>query len=123
MTAPLPDFLGLGTQKGGTTTLHRLLEQHPDVYLPACKEVHFFDQNHDAGEGWYRNHFADAEPNQTCEEITPSYLFHSDVPGRIHNLLPKARLVVLLRIRWNARSPSCFTPANEALKPWSQPMP
>ena len=53
MAAPLPEFLGLGTQKGGTTTLHRLLEQHPDVYLPACKEVHFFDQNHDEGEGWY----------------------------------------------------------------------
>ncbi|WP_186587191.1 sulfotransferase [Synechococcus sp. A15-28] len=97
MAAPLPEFLGLGTQKGGTTTLHRLLEQHPDVYLPACKEVHFFDQNHDAGEGWYRGHFTNAEPHQTCGEITPFYLFHPDVPGRIHNLLPKARLVVLLR--------------------------
>ena len=97
MAAPLPEFLGLGTQKGGTTTLHRLLEQHPDVYLPACKEVHFFDQNHDEGEGWYRNHFANAEPHQRCGEITPFYLFHPDVPGRIHNLLPKARLIVLLR--------------------------
>ena len=97
MAAPLPEFLGLGTQKGGTTTLHRLLEQHPDVYLPACKEVHFFDQNHDEGEGWYRNHFANAEPHQRCGEITPFYLFHPDVPGRIHNLLPKARMVVLLR--------------------------
>ena len=97
MAAPLPEFLGLGTQKGGTTTLHRLLEQHPDVYLPACKEVHFFDLNYDAGEGWYRNHFTDAKPHQTCGEITPFYLFHPDVPGRIHNLLPKARMVVLLR--------------------------
>ena len=97
MAAPLPEFLGLGTQKGGTTTLHRLLEQHPDVYLPACKEVHFFDQNHDAGEGWYRNHFANAKAHQTSGEITPFYLFHPDVPGRIHNLLPTARMVVLLR--------------------------
>ena len=97
MAARLPEFLGLGTQKGGTTTLHRLLGQHPDVYLPACKEVHFFDLNYDAGEGWYRNHFANAKPHQTCGEITPFYLFHPDVPGRIHNLLPKARMVVLLR--------------------------
>ena len=74
-----------------------MLEQHPDVYLPACKEVHFFDQNHDAGEGWYRNNFANAEAHQTCGEITPFYLFHPDVPGRIHNLLPTARMVVLLR--------------------------
>ena len=97
MAPPLPDFLGLGTQKGGTTTLHRLLEAHSNVFLPACKEVHFFDQNHGAGEGWYRKHFADALPHQLCGEITPFYLFHPDVPGRIHNLLPKARMVVLLR--------------------------
>ena len=97
MAAPLPEFLGLGTQKGGTTTLHRLLEQHPDVYLPACKEVHFFDLTYDAGEGWYRNHFADAKPHQTCGEITPFYLFHPDVPGRIYQHIPNARLIVLLR--------------------------
>ena len=97
MAAPLPDFLGLGTQKGGTTTLHRLLGEHPEVFLPACKEVHFFDQNHGAGEAWYRNHFANAQAHQVCGEITPFYLFHPEVPGRIHTLLPKARMVVLLR--------------------------
>ena len=41
MAAPLPEFLGLGTQKGGTTTLHRLLEQHPDVYLPRLQGSSF----------------------------------------------------------------------------------
>ena len=97
MTAPLPDFLGLGTQKGGTTTLHRVLGQHPDVFLPACKEVHFFDQNHAAGEAWYCNHFTNAQAHQICGEITPFYLFHPEVPARIHKLLPQARMVVLLR--------------------------
>ena len=97
MAAPLPDFLGLGTQKGGTTTLHRLLGEHPEVFLPACKEVHFFDQNYSEGEAWYRNHFTNAQPQQVCGEITPFYLFHPAVPGRIHALLPKVRMVVLLR--------------------------
>ena len=97
MAAPLPDFLGLGTQKGGTTTLHRLLGEHPNIYLPACKEVHFFDQNYGAGEGWYREHFQGAQPSQRCGDITPFYLFHPDVPRRIHQQLPKARLIVLLR--------------------------
>ena len=97
MAAPLPDFLCLGTQKGGTTTLHRLLGQHPEVYLPACKEVHFFDQNYSAGEDWYREHFQGAQPAQRCGDITPFYLFHPDVPGRIHQHLPNARLIVLLR--------------------------
>ena len=97
MAAPLPDFLCLGTQKGGTTTLHRLLVQHPEVYLPACKEVHFFDQNYSAGEDWYREHFQGSQSAQRCGDITPFYLFHPDVPERIHQLLPKARLIVLLR--------------------------
>jgi len=97
MAPPLPDFLGLGTQKGGTTTLHRLLGEHPDVFLPACKEVHFFDQNYGAGEAWYRNHFTNARPQQVCGEITPFYLFHPDVPARIRALLPRAKMIVLLR--------------------------
>ena len=75
----------------------RSASQSPDVYLPACKEVHFFDQNHDAGQDWYQNHFANALPDQVCGEITPFYLFHPDVPGRIHQHLPNARLIVLLR--------------------------
>ena len=39
---PLPHFLGLGTKKGGSTSLQRLLAQHPQVFLPSCKEVHYF---------------------------------------------------------------------------------
>ena len=97
MAAPLPDFLGLGTQKGGTTTLHRLLGKHPDVFLPACKEVHFFDQNYSAEEAWYREHFQAARADQRCGDITPFYLFHPDVPGRIYQHIPNARLIVLLR--------------------------
>ena len=97
MAAPLPDFLGLGTQKGGTTTLHRLLGKHPDVFLPACKEVHFFDQNYSAGEAWYREHFQAARADQRCGDITPFYLFHPDVPERIYQHIPNARLIVLLR--------------------------
>ena len=97
MAAPLPDFVGLGTQKGGTTTLHRLLGQHPGVYVPARKEIHFFDKNYGAGEHWYREHFQKAQPAQRCGDITPFYLFHPDVPRRIHKHLLNARLIVLLR--------------------------
>ena len=97
MKASLPHFLGLGTQKGGTTTLFQLLRQHPQVYLPTCKEVHYFDLNAEAGESWYRSHFKNATPGQKCGEITPFYLFHPDAPRRIQQLLPDARMIVLLR--------------------------
>ena len=97
MAPPLPDFLGLGTQKGGTTTLHWLLTQHQQVHLPDCKEVQYFTQNYDQGEVWYREHFRGATPQQRCGEITPFYLFHPEAPSRIHTLLPQAKLIVLLR--------------------------
>ena len=93
----LPDFLGLGTQKGGTSTLQALLKTHPRVFLPACKEVHYFSLHADQPTQWYADHYRNAKPLQRCGDITPFYLFHPDAPERIHALLPKARLIVLLR--------------------------
>ncbi len=93
----LPDFLGLGVQKGGTTTLQKLLEQHPGAFLPAAKELHYFSLRFAEGEVWYREQFVPAIAAQRCGEITPYYLFHPEVPARVHALLPHARLIVLLR--------------------------
>lgn len=97
MTGRLPDFLGIGTQKGGTTSLQKLLEQHPDAFLPITKEVHYFTLHYNESEHWYRGHFEEANQEQICGEITPYYLFHPEAPQRIHALIPKARLIVLLR--------------------------
>lgn len=97
MGGRLPEFLVLGVQKGGTTSLQRLLEHHPGVFLPADKELHFFSLHHAAGPDWYRRRFAPAEEDRRCGEITPYYLFHPEAPGRIQRLLPGARLIVLLR--------------------------
>ena len=93
----LPHFLGLGTQKGGTTSLQKLLEQHPGVYLPPCKEVHYFSQHADQPARWYAAHYRDARRGQQRGDITPFYLFHPDVPARIRALLPRPKMIVLLR--------------------------
>lgn len=95
--ARLPDFLTLGTQKGGTTTLHRLLCQHPQVFLPGCKEVHYFSLHSQRGLAWYSDHFKLARADQRCGDITPYYLFHPQAPSRIQAALPNARLLILLR--------------------------
>ena len=97
MAARLPDFLGIGTQKGGTTSLQTLLEQHPGAYLPPAKELHYFSLYTDRGPDWYAEQFAPANPEQCCGEITPYYLFHPQAPARIQALVPEARLIVLLR--------------------------
>lgn len=40
-----PTFIGIGTQKGGTTWLYHQLRQHPDIWMPLNKELHYFDRN------------------------------------------------------------------------------
>lgn len=91
-------FLGLGAQKAGTTTLHGWLEQHPQLFLPSCKEVHYFSLNYQRGWTWYEAHFhSGLDQGLRCGEITPYYLFHPAAPERIAETLPEARLIVLLR--------------------------
>lgn len=93
----MPKFLCIGAQKSGTTTLQLLLDAHPMVFLPKIKEVHYFSLHADAGPRWYANHYTAALPRQACGDITPYYLFHPEAPGRIQALLPRIRLIVLLR--------------------------
>ena len=38
-----PDFLGIGSQKGGTGWLRDHLAPHPSVWLPPMGELHYFD--------------------------------------------------------------------------------
>ncbi|MGD1849381.1 MAG: hypothetical protein ACFCBU_01830, partial [Cyanophyceae cyanobacterium] len=52
-SASIPFFLIIGVQKGGTTSLYRYLQQHPQVHSALTKEIHFFDLNLDKGWGWY----------------------------------------------------------------------
>ena len=92
-----PDFLGIGTQKGGTTYLHGLLQKHPQVYLAHPKELHFFSLHQRRGLKWYSHYFDAATADQRCGEITPYYLFHPLAAERIAALLPNVKLIVLLR--------------------------
>jgi len=94
---PLPDFLIVGAQKAGTTSLQAYLTQHTSVVAPVTKEVHYFDRSYERGTGWYRANFHRVEPGLLTGEATPYYLFHPAVPQRVAELLPEARLLVLLR--------------------------
>ena len=39
-----PDFMVIGAQRSGTTWLHRVLSQHPELWLTPVKELHYFDK-------------------------------------------------------------------------------
>ncbi len=93
----LPDFLIIGAQRCGTTSLARNLSAHPEVYVASQKEVHFFDRHTDRGLTWYREQFAGASEKQIVGEATPEYMYDKDALRRMAETLPDARLVVSLR--------------------------
>jgi len=105
LTAPLrasPDFLIIGAQKGGTTSLYSILSQHPQVDEAWKKEIHYFDLRYRRGWPWYRAHFPARAALQRggrrwSGEATPYYLFHPHVPRRVREDLPDIKLIALLR--------------------------
>lgn len=96
----LPNFLCIGVQKAGTTWLYHILRQHPEIFLPVHKELHYFDieKNYSRGIDWYRQHFVGAEQHRVVGEMTPIYIYYRHVAERIRTLLgDRIRLLIVLR--------------------------
>jgi hypothetical protein len=110
----LPDFFIIGAPKAGTTALHAALTPHPQLYLSPVKEPKFFlcdgpppthggpGDAHSYREWIWQRHvyerlFGDAPPGTLGGESTPFYLSDFDGHRRIHEVVPDARLIVILR--------------------------
>lgn len=115
---PNPDFLLIGTKRGGTTSLYYDLLKLPQVItlfpsakrLPKANEtkgIHYFDTNYRRGERWYRSHLPSRWARRRAEaklgkrvvvgEASPYYLFHPRAAERAAQLVPDAKVLVLLR--------------------------
>jgi hypothetical protein len=93
-----PDFVIIGTQRGGTTSLHAYLSAHPRIVTPATKELHFLTDRHERGPDWYLGQFPSTIPlGAITGEATPYALFHPLAPQRLREIAPDAKLIVLLR--------------------------
>lgn len=103
----LPDFLIIGGQRCGTTSLAAYLREHPAIVPAFTKEVHYFNLNYYKGLGWYRARFA---TRLACDlraraigrrpitgEATADYFTHPGCPARVAATLPHVRLILLLR--------------------------
>jgi hypothetical protein len=110
----LPNFLIVGAAKSGTTSLHYYLQQHPDIYLPAQKELHYFAAEQmlrlTGGPGdrhalshicqtkdEYASSYAKVARQPAVGDISPSYLYFSEVSERIKNELNDPKIIILLR--------------------------
>lgn len=102
----LPDFLIIGAQRSGTSSLYKYLGQHPNIVPSLRKEVDYFSGSHGRGQAWYRSHFPTTlrrkqaarkgEPLLTFE-ATPFYLVDPHAPARAAREIPDARIIAMLR--------------------------
>lgn len=97
----LPDFLIIGNQKCGTSSLHHYLSLHPKVWTPAKKELHYYDYDYDYGLPFYKSFFKKQPKdvnNLLVGEATPEYIFHPYAAERIKETLSSnVKAIVLLR--------------------------
>lgn len=96
----LPDFLVVGAQKSGTTTLFVLLSKHPRIFMPARKEVQFFSSPmlYPKGLDWYAEEFFSACPEgHLAGEVSPQYMYSTEIARRVHDGLPQAKIIAILR--------------------------
>jgi hypothetical protein len=93
------NFLGIGAHKAGTTWLYQMLDMHPQIGLPAGKELHFWDRKWPAGdriEDYESTFSALAKPIKG--EITPAYaILPPSTIAVIYDRYPGLKLIYVLR--------------------------
>ncbi len=113
----LPNFFVIGAQKCGTTALYMALKEHPEINMSSVKEPRYFAfaNNPPNFQGPGSEHFNSNVIRQITDysqlfnqtdnfpargEASPIYL-SSYQPGetarQIHNLIPDARLIAIIR--------------------------
>jgi len=109
MTRCLPQFLVIGTQKGGTSSFHWLLKEgwHQGVQVNnGEKEIHYFswDDNFRKGPLEYQKRFdgsgdrlGECTGDKVRGEVSATYLDYPKAAERAAQLLPGAKIVMLLR--------------------------
>jgi len=93
------DFVCIGAQKAGTTTLHDILNSHPEIYLPTNKEALFFDINerYEKGLGWfYQTFFETYNQEKSIGNINPNLQLQNRSLERLHALFGNELKVVFI---------------------------
>ena len=94
----LPDFIGIGAMRAGTSWLRKQLARHPDVWTAEPKELHFFDRHFTDDPAAYAEHFKMALVGQAAGEITPAYAILDDaIIATAKRWMPDAKLLFMMR--------------------------
>ncbi len=104
-----PSLFIVGAPKAGTTALHAYFEKHPQVNMSSEKEPNYFSWSEIEAqqlyykkiniktESEYLSLFHPSIKTKYCGEGSVSYLFYPEVPHRIYEYQPQARIIISLR--------------------------
>lgn len=109
---PAPDYLIIGTKRGGTTSLHNYLLMHPHVLglypdVRGVKSTNYFFEQQQRGDAWYRSHFHTRRRRERIAartgrlpltgEASPYYVWDPRVAPRVRAVAPAVQAILLLR--------------------------
>jgi len=109
-----PNFIIAGFPKCGTTSLHHYLDKHPEIYMPAQKELHFFTHNilsklnngpKDAivkktqisNSEKYLNFYKNVRNEIAIGDASPSYINYPSQYKKIKDYLNDPKVIIILR--------------------------
>lgn len=124
----MPNFLGIGAMKSGTTWIAEILSAHPEIFVAHGKELHYFSHKYSEGIEWYLNHFRTVHKEKAVGEYSPSYMMESQVVSqRIYEFNPKMKLIVTVRnpmerafsvYRWLIQRGEKLSSLHDAIEKW-----
>ena len=109
-----PNFIIAGFPKCGTTSLHHYLNEHPEIFMPEQKELHYFtckklkilnngpkdkivNRTHIETLEKYLGFFKDVKKETAIGEVSPSYINYPSELHRIKSFLNDPKMIIILR--------------------------
>jgi hypothetical protein len=104
MKQKIPNLFLVGSMKSGTTTLHKYLGEHPEIFMSPkpWKETRYFveELNWNKGEEWYLSLFENAGDVKFIGESSTDYTkkpLYENVPQRIASFNPDSYILYIMR--------------------------
>lgn len=94
------DFVIIGAQKSGTTSLHEVMKMHPKITMPASKEVPIFnrtDLSPDEIAAKAASLFQGSPAGSLKGKASPQYLPSKTALENLYAINPKMKIIAILR--------------------------
>ena len=101
-----PNFFIVGGARSGTTSLYEHLKQFESIFLPSIQEPRYFSPNVNPdlfmtktirSKDKYLALYKDVKDEIAICDCSPTYLWDKDAPYLIHEQVPDAKIMMILR--------------------------